>query len=1401
MIFDSTAASGSSSPWSQYVRNYFNVYQPMLANTPFFPAIGNHEVQTGAYGYQAYKSVYSLPGNAPSGHAEEYYSFDWGNAHFISVDTNQDYSTGSPQFNWLVNDLQTTTKFWKIVFFHAPAYSSGSSGSDPDVDAYLVPLFETYGVNLVFNGHDHSYQRTCPIRNGSCTTIQNGGVVYYVNSSGAGAANPGSRWFTAFSSGVSEFLKVQVADCQLQLNAIDQTGYIFDSYVINRCGTSATVTLSNLNQTYDGSPKSATATTNPSGLAVSITYNGSATAPTNAGSYAVVATITDPNYSGSANGTLVIGKASSTTTVSGGGTFVYNGSPRNAFVSVTGVGGLNLSPAPVYSGACSAAPVNVLQTPCTASYTYTGDANHNGSSGTTTITITPAGATVTLSNLTQTYDGTPRPATAATNPSGLTVGFTYNGSGTAPTITGSYAVVGTITDPNYTGSASGTLVIAKASSTTTVSGGGTFVYDGSLRAATVSVTGAGGLNLTPAPVYSGSCSAAPVNVLQTPCTASYTFTGDANHNGSSGTTTITITRAAATVTLSNMSQTYDGTPRPVSIATNPSGLSTNVTYNGSAIVPTNADSYAVAATITDLNYTGSASGTLVIAKASSTTTVSGGGSFVYDGSTRAATVLVTGAGGLSLSPAPAYSGACSAAPVNVLQTPCTASYTFAGDANHNGSSGTTTITITPAGATVTLSNLTQTYDGTPKSATATTTPSGLTVGFTYNGSGTAPTNADSYAVVATITDPNYTGSASGTLVIAKASSTTTLSGGGTFVYDGSTRAATVLVTGAGGLSLSPAPVYSGACSAAPVNVLQTPCTASYTFTGDANHNGSSGTTTITITRATATVTLSNMSQTYEGTPRPVSIATNPSGLSTNVTYNGSASVPTNAGSYAVAATITDPNYTGSANGTLVIAKASSTTTILGGGTFIYNGSPHPASVLVTGAGGLSLNPAPVYSGACGAAPVNVADTPCTASYTFTGDANHNGSSGTTTITITRATATVTLDSLSQTYNGTPRSATATTTPLGLTVSLTYDGSGTAPTNAGSYAVVGTVNDPNYTGTASGTLVIAKATASVTLGSLSQIYNGSPRSATATTTPSGLTVDFTYNGSATAPTNAGSYAVVGTIVNTNYAGTASGSLVIAKAPATVTLGSLGQIYDGTPKAATATTNPTGLSVDFTYDGSPVPPTNPGSYAVVGTVNELNYSGTASGTLVILPTHSISLLPGWNLVSFDLHPTSTAIATVLADINSHYDLVYAWDASGAHASSGNWIKYVPGAPFGNTLSNLDETMGFWIHMTAVDTLDVVGSIPTTTNINLSYNVGGWNLVGYPAAVNGDLPAALVDHGVGIDFSLIYAYHAYDTGDLWKLFNRTGSPYANDLKFLSPGWGYWIKVSVTHTWDVEY
>jgi len=97
-----------------------------------------------------------------------------------------------------------------------------------------------------------------------------------------------------------------------------------------------------------------------------------------------------------------------------------------------------------------------------------------------------------------------------------------------------------------------------------------------------------------------------------------------------------------------------------------------------------------------------------------------------------------------------------------------------------------------------------------------------------------------------------------------------------------------------------------------------------------------------------------------------------------------------------------------------------------------------------------------------------------------GDPNHHGSA-TGTFTIAKGAATVTLGGLTQTYTGSPLSATATTVPAGLEVHLTYNGSTTAPTEVGSYLVGGTIVDPNYQGTAKATMTISKAPATVARG--------------------------------------------------------------------------------------------------------------------------------------------------------------------------------------------------------------------------------------------------------------------------------------------------------------------------------
>jgi hypothetical protein len=192
-----------------------------------------------------------------------------------------------------------------------------------------------------------------------------------------------------------------------------------------------------------------------------------------------------------------------------------------------------------------------------------------------------------------------------------------------------------------------------------------------------------------------------------------------------------------------------------------------------------------------------------------------------------------------------------------------------------------------------------------------------------------------------------------------------------------------------------------------------------------------------------------------------------------------------------------------------------------------------------------------------------------------------------------------------------------TTPTGLAVTVTYDGSGTAPTNAGDYAVVATIDEPNYEGSANATLTIEKAPATVAIGDTTQTYDGNAKSVSTATTPTGLAVTVTYDGSGTAPTNAGDYAVVATIDEANYEGSANATLTIEQAVATVTINDTTQTYDGSPKPVSIVTDPANLAVTVTYDGSGTAPTNvkTGGYAVVATIDEANYTGSANDTLTI------------------------------------------------------------------------------------------------------------------------------------------------------------------------------------------
>ncbi|QJE94254.1 MBG domain-containing protein [Luteolibacter luteus] len=230
---------------------------------------------------------------------------------------------------------------------------------------------------------------------------------------------------------------------------------------------------------------------------------------------------------------------------------------------------------------------------------------------------------------------------------------------------------------------------------------------------------------------------------------------------------------------------------------------------------------------------------------------------------------------------------------------------------------------------------------------------------------------------------------------------------------------------------------------------------------------------------------------------------------------------------------------------------------------------------------------------------------------------------------------------------------------------------TAATTGGPFVISATA--AGFTATAS--VTVTPAAASVSISGLAQVYDGSPHAVNVTTDPAGLPVRVTYNGSLEPPVNAGSYAVEANITDPSYQGSASGVMEIAKVQADVVIGNLSQPYDGTPKTVTVTTDPAGLEVAVTYDGSSTPPSAAGSYAVAATITDPNHEGQGTAVLEITGSNFAS----WQAAHF----TEEQVAANLAAAGEDPD----------HDGLANLAEYALGSdPFAFTpgpAMSLDET----------------------------------------------------------------------------------------------------------------
>lgn len=198
---------------------FWQIAQPLYAEAPVFPALGNHE-NHGA----PYFRYFGVPAE---------YSFDYGDAHFVALDSNRPEEEWTAQQNWLRADLLAHQRAtWRIVFFHHTPYTCVAMEDRREaaeiLRARLEPIFEQGHVQLVVNGHDHTYQRH----------VAPDGITYVV-SGGGGAPLYAVRLDTPYVKAAESTYN----DCEITVNgrtmsvrAVRPDGSVIDAFTIHASG-------------------------------------------------------------------------------------------------------------------------------------------------------------------------------------------------------------------------------------------------------------------------------------------------------------------------------------------------------------------------------------------------------------------------------------------------------------------------------------------------------------------------------------------------------------------------------------------------------------------------------------------------------------------------------------------------------------------------------------------------------------------------------------------------------------------------------------------------------------------------------------------------------------------------------------------------------------------------------------------------------------------------------------------------------------------------------------------------------------------------------------------------------------------------------------------------------------
>ncbi len=245
----------------EHWNNWYDACKDIINTIPEMSCQGNHETYNMGWlppsgaSSEPYEYVhqFKVPQNGPNGLKGQTYSWDYGNVHFVIVDSQYDEEVTQEtrvarfpgttfldlQKNWLDNDLRSTNKLWKVVIFHKTPYYNKASRANEVIKAAFTPIIDKYHVDIVFNGHDHGISRTYPIKNDTFVSTPGAGTVYYVTGrSGNKKYDDLSKkvWDQFFYDSVDlpSYIVAEVNGSTLSLKAFKQNGTLVDNYSISK---------------------------------------------------------------------------------------------------------------------------------------------------------------------------------------------------------------------------------------------------------------------------------------------------------------------------------------------------------------------------------------------------------------------------------------------------------------------------------------------------------------------------------------------------------------------------------------------------------------------------------------------------------------------------------------------------------------------------------------------------------------------------------------------------------------------------------------------------------------------------------------------------------------------------------------------------------------------------------------------------------------------------------------------------------------------------------------------------------------------------------------------------------------------------------------------------------------